>query len=1011
MNMIDIENIQTRFLAQSYSNALKNYQFLLQNPDTPTWDYIVITASNKQQADYFLRQISDRQQQGLVPSSPHYLVVPDVNDQRIGSGGATLNALLELRRLDPLFFDKKTLLIHSGGDSKRIPQYSSCGKLFSPTPHILKSTFRSTLFDELLMTLQGVASRIPSGLLVAPGDTELMFNPLQIDCDGCDGLAISLKASADIGKEHGVFLKNADGFVSAFLHKFSEEELNKKGAVDSNGDVFLDTGYVWLSASVTQKMFSLLDSEGQDFSARKQLFINDQVRLNFYADFLYPLSRDGCLEEFQKETPEGIFSDQLSTCRQILWEALHGYRMKIVQLEPAKYITIGTSQELFSLMTREIQSYSNLGWTPNVLSYPYKTNFSSSLSLIQNSSVPSNCYIEDSNISDSQIGANSIISSCDFAGKSIPSDIVLHTLKLVDGCFVTRIYGLHDNPKSTIDGPFLGSSIRKLSSILHLSLSDLSSSGTKTIWNSAIYAAGNDANVSIDLALILYKAANGFSLSKVEMDEYSRAKKYSLETSFALADVSFLTQRQKTLCDQIITLSLVEEISSSKPFSEIISAQDFSFFEPSLPYLYEITKDEQKPYLLRSRILLFISLLLKKEDRCFLHKDWHFYENACFAVISSSVEQAHWATFPPLNRRLSPCVKTLTVSLPVRVNFCGSPSDAAPYCLEHGGTELNAAILLSHERPIKVTIERLSQPCIIVKSLDLGIEERINSLDKIERLNPNSFSNLYVACFRASGLFTIKKHLSFSAFIDSIGGGFRITTSVRVPKGSGLGTSSLLIACILKALGSFYGTDFSDQQIYSQVFLTEQLMTTGGGWQDQVGGLTPGFKLITTFPGPHQTINFDLIRLSSETKDELSKRFALIFSGQRRLAKGVLRQEMMNLFANGQEANDAAKRVQELSAIMKMDLERGDVDSFAERITEQFSLVQRLDSGASNDCIDFIFESCKDLLSGYSICGAGGGGFLMVILKKYVSKKDLEERINSVFRGCGVSVWDSEFLW
>jgi fucokinase len=43
------------------------------------------------------------------------------------------------------------------------------------------------------------------------------------------------------------------------------------------------------------------------------------------------------------------------------------------------------------------------------------------------------------------------------------------------------------------------------------------------------------------------------------------------------------------------------------------------------------------------------------------------------------------------------------------------------------------------------------------------------------------------------------------------------------------------------------------------------------------------------------------------------------------------------------------------------------------------------------------------------ICGAGGGGFLQVILKKGVTKQALIDRLDSVFSGSGVEVWDSEF--
>lgn len=68
-------------------------------------------------------------------------------------------------------------------------------------------------------------------------------------------------------------------------------------------------------------------------------------------------------------------------------------------------------------------------------------------------------------------------------------------------------------------------------------------------------------------------------------------------------------------------------------------------------------------------------------------------------------------------------------------------------------------------------------------------------------------------------------------------------------------------------------------------------------------------------------------------------------------------------------------------------------------------------AGSTNTCIDQIFESCEDLIDGKFISGAGGGGFLQVILKKGVTKEHLRRRLRNVFQDSGVDMWESEFLW
>jgi fucokinase len=75
-----------------------------------------------------------------------------------------------------------------------------------------------------------------------------------------------------------------------------------------------------------------------------------------------------------------------------------------------------------------------------------------------------------------------------------------------------------------------------------------------------------------------------------------------------------------------------------------------------------------------------------------------------------------------------------------------------------------------------------------------------------------------------------------------------------------------------------------------------------------------------------------------------------------------------------------------------------------------FNLVKTIDKGASNTYIEYIFDACDDLIDGKSICGAGGGGFLQVILKEGVKKSDLRERVKNVFKNCGVELWECELI-
>lgn len=104
---------------------------------------MILTASNDQQAEGFRRQIEERKE--YLPAGTRFAAIPDRGGERVGSGGATLEVLKYLHEQEGDFRKLRVLVIHSGGDSKRVPQYSALGKLFSPVPHQLPDGRSSTL--------------------------------------------------------------------------------------------------------------------------------------------------------------------------------------------------------------------------------------------------------------------------------------------------------------------------------------------------------------------------------------------------------------------------------------------------------------------------------------------------------------------------------------------------------------------------------------------------------------------------------------------------------------------------------------------------------------------------------------------------------------------------------------------------------------------------------------------------------------------------------------------------
>lgn len=187
-------------------------------------------------------------------------------------------------------------------------------------------------------------------------------------------------------------------------------------------------------------------------------------------------------------------------------------------------------------------------------------------------------------------------------------------------------------------------------------------------------------------------------------------------------------------------------------------------------------------------------------------------------------------------------------------------------------------------------------------------------------------------------------------------------------------------------------------------------MSTGGGWQDQVGGVTDGIKYITSKPGLQQEIKVQHIKLDEETKDELNSRFCLIYTGQRRLARNLLRDVVGRYIGNEPDTVYALNEIQRTAALMRFELERGHVDDFAHLLSAHWKLSQLIDAGSTNTLIDQIFDSIEELVDGKMICGAGGGGFLQVVLKRGVEKRDLQARLKSVFSDTDINVWDATLV-
>ena len=159
--------------------------------------------------------------------------------------------------------------------------------------------------------------------------------------------------------------------------------------------------------------------------------------------------------------------------------------------------------------------------------------------------------------------------------------------------------------------------------------------------------------------------------------------------------------------------------------------------------------------------------------------------------------------------------------------------------------------------------------------------------------------------------------MSVHDLCQQLGGGLKLITQTSIPRGSGLGTSSIMAGAVLHCLSQLIGLETTPAQLFDEVLCLEQMLTTGGGWQDQVGGLWGGIKLISTAPGLPQQIQVETIKLSPETKVELASRLVLVYTGRQRLAKNLLRSVMGRWMARDPEMVWIQQEIARLAVAMR----------------------------------------------------------------------------------------------
>jgi fucokinase len=979
------------------------------------WDFVILTAANEKQAEGYRHEIALRHRAvgpipSFFPAIQRSLVVPDPPGPRIGSGGATLGAIRALAAEHHLaesdFNRLRILLIHSGGMSQRLPAYSPLGKIFAPLPLLRPDGQIATLFDHLYLTLAGLPDRLGPGMLILAGDVFLLFDHRHVTAPSPGVTALTMRVEGELARDHGVFATNPEGRIGQTLQKAPVESMQAVGAADAQGKVLIDTGLLFFDPTRTRLLAKLAgikaasESRPKKSSTAKSRQTNpkrgiDQrhkLQLDLYDDVTAALASGTQRDQFLRPGPARKMRGEL-------WRAFHGIPFNAMQLE-GEFLHLGTTRQFRDAMIGRNPSPAALLFQQNVLAYsdwhldPGRRVYHSVL-LSENSRpglVGAGAVVEHSILrAPSRIGEGSVVSQV--LADSLPIELADNLLlfqvpcreKSGDLVYVQAVCGVDDDFK----GKYFDGKCRYLNEPISLwferhgiSPSEVWSKtplAERTLWNARVFPATQKR----DAARLALRLATYEPVPATSVNAWRKAPRYSMEMVLQQADPAALIEHREVVAAYLQARQMLDIIRrrESLPVDSVIghyrTAAAYQAVQRLLSDWSALTPQDPETAIDQARALWCGVQLLQRPDHPELNAARPSIEaiaTRAFSKIALASEMGHASisvgqTAP---RVLTPGHE-ITATAPVRIDLSGGWSDTPPHCFECGGHVINLAVDLEGKPPVRAIIRTLESPQILLESTDLGRQIELTPEQLAAPLDVRDPFALHKAALGIAGILPTETGTHWKK--KPLGAGLHIRTECRVPKGSGLGTSSILAAALLAALHELRGRQATTDQIIEQTLLLEQRLGTGGGWQDQIGGLIGGAVSTTTAPGIPQKPSVEKLSLTDERYSQLEQRLVLYFSGQQRLARDILRRAMGRWLAREPAVVLLMERLKQSAAGLRTALLAGNWTSIAREISTYWQMKKELYSGSTTPSVDLLLLETRHLYQAAGLAGAGGGGF------------------------------------
>ncbi|XP_030367935.1 L-fucose kinase isoform X3 [Strigops habroptila] len=348
---------------------------------------------------------------------------------------------------------------------------------------------------------------------------------------------------------------------------------------------------------------------------------------------------------------------------------------------------------------------------------------------------------------------------------------------------------------------------------------------------------------------------------------------------------------------------------------------------------------------------------------------------------------------------LPPLGHWVQVVCPARLDLSGGWSDTPPITYEHGGAVVDVAVLVDGCWPIGARVRRISE--LELRLVSLGGTPRSEVVAELvcrelehlqDYCQPHAPGALLKAAFICTQVVQFPSQKPLRAqLMESFGGGFEVHTWSKLPHGSGLGTSSILAGAVMASLYRAAGKAASTESLIHAVLHLEQRLTTGGGWQDQVGGLVPGIKIGRSKAQLPLRVEVEEIQVPDGFTQTLNNHLLLVYTGKTRLARNLLQDVVRNWYARlpstVQNADALVSNAEECAQAFR----QGNLPLIGKCLDCYWQQKKCMAPGCEPLAVGRMMDILRPYVYGQCLAGAGGGGFLYILTRAPRQKEALHQ--------------------